>query len=542
MGNLSVSLKIPPTKTSPFSFYDFSGGLNNRTEIRDNQARALLNMAFASDLKVEKRPGVYPALSSVIASSNDIVYIDEFKPYTGANQRVYVTSDNIKIGIHSLGIPNVKMGITFLNQYFFVDGSDIWVFDGTYARKMVDPPDGFTPAPSPATVGVWKNDDVITPKQRWYEPCQFEIDSDSFGANLIPKKPSIINGKNGRVFISGCEDDPNNVYISDVRNGFYYPVTLPLQPTPNGEKVTALYEFMDVMVVGRTESISAIYGNTNISGTGESLFTVKNIQSHSGIMSQKSIVRMHNELVFMGSDNTIYRMITPLTDVRYITTKRLSEDIELTLPPLNLTRAQCEASNMLFHDNLLYCSIGGLLMVYSYTERGFTVYNRVVPTAMYNDNGTMIMALPTSPGYIYQWRPFGQLERYRDTIGTSDYEISAYWTSKRFNFGSATYFKQFRELFAVISTYVKYDSNLKINFEIDFIDVDSLIEVKDKVAVWGRAKFGDRFLNKDIAASIPTQIGRRGRFLAFTIANDIIDQPIRLHEIAGDYILKGRRS
>jgi len=161
---------------------------------------------------------------------------------------------------------------------------------------------------------------------------------------------------------------------------------------------------------------------------------------------------------------------------------------------------------------------------------------------MYDNNGDMMMAFSGGSTDIYGWRQPNDLQRYRDTINGVGTAICGYWTSSRFKFGSATYFKHFRELFAVISTYGIYDSDMKISFEIDFIDIENILEVKDRITVWGRARFGERFIVKDIAASLPTQIGRRGRFMSFTVANDIIDQPIRIHEIAGDYILRGRRS
>jgi|LGVE01.1.fsa_nt_gb hypothetical protein len=524
---------------SPFNFDDFSGGLNNKTELNDNQARACLNISFASDRQIQKRLGIYASITEHGTSTNDITWIGEYKPYTGANQLVTFTLDKVVIGAVEFDIPNAAYGVTFLDQFFFVDGLGIWVYDGTTMRRMVNP-GTYTPAPPPAVIGVWVNDDGTNPKQRWYEPCEAQLDDAELGEGIIPEKPSLIATRLGRLYISGAEDDPNNVYISDIENGFYWPVVLPLQPNPNGEIVTCLIEFMDTMVVGREESVYAIFGNTNESDGGDEIFRMKLIQTHAGMINQDSVQRMHNYLVYVGSDGIIYRMITPLTDVRYITTDVLSRDVDLLRPPINMSLAELKNSRAIFFEDEYYLSGDSLTMVYNYSELAWTPYD-IAPTAIYNNAGTMLMGVAGVDQEIYTWHSVDDTDAYTDVIDGVDIAISAYWTSKRFSFDSSTYYKHFREIFAVVTTYTAFVSSIKLSFEIDLIDVTNLLEFKANVSIWGIAAFGDMFLSKDIAASVPTQIGERGRYLSFTIANDAMNEPFRLHEVAGDYILRGRR-
>ena len=134
--------QAPRDNIEPFNFIDFSGGLNNKTELRDNQARACLNMSFASDLQIAKRLGVYANFEDITTSTNDITWIGEYKPFTGANQSVVFTLDKVVIGAVEFDIPNAIMGETYLDQFFFVDGLGIWVYDGTTMRRMVNPPTG----------------------------------------------------------------------------------------------------------------------------------------------------------------------------------------------------------------------------------------------------------------------------------------------------------------------------------------------------------------------------------------------------------------
>jgi len=530
----------------PFTYSDFSGGLNNKTELKLNQARDLLNMSFLSDLRVGKRTGVYKD-EDFIATFHDITFIDRYyRQGTRQWNTVYADKDRFCVDIKIYNIPNVTMGVGYKDQYFFVNGEAIWVMDGLLTvRKMVNPPAGFTPAPSPATIGIWVNDDSVNPKERWYEPCQLELDSTELGTNLIPDGPTIIALKEGRLYVSGVDSDPNNVYISDLDNGFYWPVALPLQAPPNGEKVTCLYEFMNTMVIGRENSIYAIYGNTNIPDSGDDLFRVKSIQTHAGIINSKCVARMHNYMVFVGSDGIVYYMITPLTDVRYFTTKVLSKDVDLFKEPLGFTYEQIEECFATFSNNEYLLSINDKTLIYNYVEQAWTVYDvNVASMLSYNDE--LKFTLKGATGF-YKFREHGHVDAYRDVIKinfTNDIEnnaINSYWTSLRDDFGNATYFKHFREIFLVVSTFKNYISNVDVNFEIDYIDVGNLITIADKIAVWGRAVFGDRLLDKDISVSLPTQIGRRGRFLSFTVSNNSIDQPLVLHEMSGDYILRGRR-
>lgn len=545
----------PNEQIQSFNIDDFSGGLNNKTEVRDNQARDLLNMEFQSDLKIGKRLGVKPSNDLRYTTENvNINFIGEYKPYVGEG-RIFTATDNaVRFHVtgntyHDFIIPNVTGGVTYLNQFFFVDGVNIWVYDGTYARKMVNPPPGYTPLPLPATEGVWVNDDVAVPKERWYEPCQAEVDSLFTGENVIPLNPTIIATRDNRLYVSGSTTDANNVYISDIENGFYWPVILPLQPSPNGEVVTCLVEFMDAMIVGRNESIYAIFGNTNNTEFQDELFRLKKVQSHSGIANNKSATRMHNYLTFVGSDGVIYRMITPNTDLRYFTTAVLSEDIDLFKSPLNFTESEVNDAASYFFNNQLYVGIGDKTVVYNYTELAWTVYD-IAMRCGYVDGYRELFAITSKWRNLYEYKLSSDAdEPYSDAFNMwlldsftkSYFNVACYWTSKRFPFGSKTQYKHFREIFASISTYRDFESDVKINFEIDYAEVNTEINIIDRIAVWGRAVFGDRFIKSDIATSVPTYIGRRGRLLSFTIANDFRDQPIQIHEISGDYLLKGRR-
>ena len=71
-------------------------------------------------------------------------------------------------------------------------------------------------------------------------------------------------------------------------------------------------------------------------------------------------------------------------------------------------------------------------------------------------------------------------------------------------------------------TYEAYLSDIYIGVEIDYIDASNEFHVESVVTLWGKAKFGEKFINRNITASLPLWISRRGRTIRFTIMNGYV--------------------
>jgi hypothetical protein len=95
----------------------------------------------------------------------------------------------------------------------------------------------------------------------------------------------------------------------------------------------------------------------------------------------------------------------------------------------------------------------------------------------------------------------------------------SYWYSKTMEMDDPTSFKQFREFYVVAQVYETSVSTINFKFEIDNVDVDDKSKLTNQNSVWGKSKFGDRFINRNIIASLPIIIGRRGRTLKFKLSN-----------------------
>lgn len=569
------NLNIPAPDVKSVVIQSFNGGINNVSEPKNNQAYDMLNMSFSETNLMEKRTGltIYANFEDdrlldfedkVLADNNDeflvqiapavieekpVTFIDEYKPYVGSNQTVIATNTKIYIdNVYICDVGGQVRGTTFGNEYWFVDGVDIRVYNGTNCKKLKNPPSGFTPAPAPATIGVWKDDTT----HRWYEPCAAEISDTYKGANVIPVAPKYICARKERLYLAGCSNDIDNVFISDIQNAFYYPVTLPLQYNPNGEKITGLKEFMDVVVVGREESIWAIYGNTNRLDTDDT-FIAKQVSSHSGIFNQESMQRMHNYMIFLGNDGVVYRMTTPNTDVRLLTTSILSVDLDIENFPLFYDPKEITSTCSIFYNGEYMIRINDRVLVYNYRYMAWTIYDSLDAHYFFNLNGTLVIG--DSKGRLLRFKKYYQYidestplevvaesqHAYSDYDGTEMKAIPAHWKTKRMDMDIPAYYKFFRDVYVVSQTYRTINAFVDMIFEVDYDDVSTSFRVNNRVSIFGVSQFGDRFISKDITQSIPTRIGRRGRYITIMIQNEDIDGPLKIHEISIDYTIRGRR-
>jgi len=106
----------------------------------------------------------------------------------------------------------------------------------------------------------------------------------------------------------------------------------------------------------------------------------------------------------------------------------------------------------------------------------------------------------------------------------------ALWYSKYFDMDDANSFKHFREVFVVAHTFPEYESIIDLIFEIDYQEVKERVTVTNNLSVWGKSKWGERWVNRIINESLPFQIGRRGRNIRFKFSNGFY-----LHEVVDNY-------
>lgn len=498
--------------------------MNNRSEIlQPNQCSDVLNMTFADDTVMEKRRG--STIVDTLRLNGELVFIDEYKPYNDTDVLIRATKTEIYVG--NMKVANIKgqiTGVNFAGKYFFADGEKFYVWgkfpqrsttyeevigtpDANYLlMEVVNPPQGFTPLGTEHTRGKVKYD--YTNRKVWYEPCQNEIEDPYKKSNVLPQNPRYIVVHNGRLFISGSKKDNDNVFISDLNNPYYFPVSLPMQLPPNSDKIVGLHVYDDSVVVGRKEDIYVITGMTNRTDMGVPVFRLRKINTHTGFANHYAVNVAHNYLFFMGSDGNAYALSSIQGNERVLASSILSRTIDFFRPPVNLTKQDIYEASSIFFDDKWYITMKDKIMIYSYRHQAWTMYNNLHARSFYKFNNVLFwgnkdgqLCMP-SEDHLDQGEPY-----------------EAYWSSKTFDMGEPSYYKQFKDFFIIAHTFDNFNSDIGVTFEIDHITVKENFLIKNQKSIWGKSRFGDRFINNNVNVSLPFSIGRRGRTIRFIFRN-----------------------
>lgn len=518
--------KIPPNKLHNFTLKNFAGGLNNLSEnADDNQATDLLNMAFHGDDVMERRMG--SAKFDTLTIAGEVSFIDEYRPYQEANKLIRASKTELYIdGVKVKDIVGQMYGTNYMGKYVFVDGSGIYVYgkfpqvdalpysdvigtpDPAYVMmKVVNPLEGYVPLTTEHKRGVTKYD--YTNKFVYYEPCQLEIVDEFKGPNVLPVNPTIIVTHGARLFVSGVDADNDNVFLTDISNPYYFPVGLPLQVPPTSDRVVGMVVYDDSVIVGRKNDLFAITGVTNRTDiNGFELFRIRRINSHTGFANGNSSDVANNYLFFLGSDGVCYALSSVRQDQRVLATTIISMQIDLFKYPISIDRADLALAASYYIDDKWYLSVKGVVLVYSYRHRAWSLYNNLHVRSFYNLNSVLIWGNKN-----------GQTCKF-SLVDTMDLTVPyrSFWTSKYFDMGDPSIYKQFREFFIVGHTYDVYLSDINLTFDIDYAEVKNQYTIANQMSLFGRAKWGDRFINRNIIASLPFVIGNRGRLIRFTLS------------------------
>lgn len=519
-----------PNKVHTFSLQNFSGGLNNRSELLSApETPDVLNMTFSNDTVMEKRKGsVYLDELNI---TDPITFLDEFRPYDTGNpekkmEDVLLRATDKKLYAGNEFLIDVEgrvTGANIIGKYMFVDGKKIRSYgkfpqvDTVYEKitgtpvdalvlfEVVKPPVDFTPLDETHKRGVARYN--YTDKKMWYEPCKLEIEDTYQGSNVLPENPKYAVLHKGRFFVSGMLEDNDNVFMTDLNNPYYFPVYLPIQLPPNSDKVHGIHVFDDSLVIGRKYDMYVITGITNRTDGGEP-FRLKKLNAHTGFASHDCVTTAHNYLFYFGSDGNAYALANTRTDAQTLATQVISTQIDIRFAPINLTIEDLADAVSVFANDMWYTSIKDKILIYSYRTRTWTMWNGLNARSYHVQGNELIWGDDK-----------GRVSKHSDDYLDNKLPYVAHWKSMWFDMDDANAFKWFKEFYVVAHTYPNVASDIKLTFEIDYVDVKEAVVIKNEVATWGRAKFGDRFITRDINQSLPFVIGRRGRAIRFIFTN-----------------------
>lgn len=513
-----------PNKVYSFSLNSFVGGLNNRDALpEENQCTDVLNMAFTADGVMEKRKGVevYDALTL----DNEITFIDEFKPHQETNILVRATKNKVYFGNTLIRTnANQMYGLNHEGKYFFADSSGLYVYGkfteeaGTYVKiigtrvtdyvlmEVVSPPEGFTPLGTEHTEGVRNID--FTNRKVWYEPCQHEIKDTFKGANVVPKDPRFMVGREGRMYVSGSDDNDDTVYITDTGNPYYFPVVLSLQLPPNSDRISGLAVFNDAIIVGRRLDVHAIHGDTNRTDAGLPVYRLKKLNSHTGVASQGSMINAHNYLFYLGTDGQFYALRTTDASTDQLMTTVISKDLDIFTTPVSVTQDDLWYARGIYFKDCYYVAIGNKILIYSYLHQSWTMYDNINASSFYSIFEKLLIGtkdgktLQESAEYLDLGKPY-----------------KALWSSRYFDMGESSAFKMYKDFFLVSRSRKDHLSSVNVLFQVDYGDLRNSTNVTTKFSIYGKSKWGDRYISRDINMSSSFPIYKRGRQIRITFWN-----------------------
>ena len=526
-----VSMPTTNTKLS-FVLNDFSGGLVNNVndaKMKDNQSPDMLNMMFRVDGLLQKRPGTI--------FINETPFVDDLIrviPYEyEANREVllylnsqglyYKSNDEFKCVWENNGL-DLKYA-HFMGTLYFTDGLFIYSYNHTDKKtcKIVNPPSDFTPNPKPAVTGVHKDKLIKTLSsgvnvyEKWYEPCQYELEDGYKGSNFIPPCIDCFIVHKDRLYISGGSFSPNMIWISDLLNPFYFPSALPIQTPPDDDVITAFHVYNDELIIGRRDSIYALFGNTNRNDSIEQ-YRLTKVNSHTGMANSHSADNVYHMMFFAGTDGNFYKLNPPTTSNNTLYTSQLNTTLDITMPPFNLVSDDIRSAITIFDgtNGLWYVQIADITLVYSYQLRAWTRYNHIDATTFFKLNNVVHFSRLT--GCIYRFADKEGNQKYYDDyfdLDTGDViqlPICAYWTSRNMDMGTPSRVKQFRDTYITSECFDDYATTINVKYEVDYVDIKEEFKIENEVSKWDRAIFDvSKFVSRNIDRSLPLMINRRGR-------------------------------
>lgn len=657
------SLNIPKEKEIPFQIQDFRGGLvNNRSafELRDNQSPNLLNVLNNQEGVLETRPGLFKYILNEIPEVINRMFVYETDDFSyillSSKLNLYKVDLSDESITNVCAVNDVISGIQIKDKFLFVDGEKYREYDGTNVREIIAPityvgkavggtlttiifPDDaetsddyynnwwisitsgtgygqtkqitdYDGSTRTATV-EWDNlvDDTsvfyVTNKKQGeltiddtticYTPNNLEFVDTYMGANNIAdvSKCKLIELHRNKVYLT-LSDKPNIVYGSDLNNPYYIPTNGYTPTITNDAKnITGIKSFNDVLCIFKQNTVFALYGDTHLD------YVLKEVTVPHGAINNDVIQKVGNYLFYFGSDGKVYSMYDVRTDVKKMSAKCISNDINLLLSPISLMESDYANSRAIYYKDMYMLSVGDKILVCNTNLLTYTLWDNIKPTAFVIYEGILLITNENKYLYRLPFDRFYVTEEFYSVIGDNEFEVKkgylndtsdifvyingvkvdttryekisntkllvydcgsndfikieylsllnysddgayykARWHSKDFDFETPSKFKQFRKIHITANTYKYYDSIIKFVTRIDHDDVLQQVSIVNKIPLFGVARFGDRFIKRNIEQSPPININKRGKIIRFTLENEDVNQPFKIYKISGNAILK----
>lgn len=127
---------------------NFGGGLNNvepETVIGDNECADTMNMRFVNNTLMEKRFGTnYVDVDEYVKLPSAVTFVDKYYPLDDDPVFIRATDSEFYVGNEKIcDVNGTVRGVNYIGKYYFVDGTNLYVYDGETYYVVVKEPFGY---------------------------------------------------------------------------------------------------------------------------------------------------------------------------------------------------------------------------------------------------------------------------------------------------------------------------------------------------------------------------------------------------------------
>ncbi|GAB7387348.1 hypothetical protein BSNK01_11840 [Bacillaceae bacterium] len=331
-----------------------------------------------------------------------------------------------------------------------------------------------------------------------------------------PPRGAYVAAHKNRLWMAGDQANPSRLYYSDILNIESWPALNFIDISPNdGDKITGLLTIGDYLIISKGHSMWML------TGEGSSTFSVRRIHSDRGAYAPRSLILVDGALCFV-SDDGIY-----MSD--FTQHVLISERIRKFWNSLNLRRLHQAAS--WYYDHKLFVAVpsGGSIqndtvIVFDALRKSFAgIYTGWNVSCWQNirEGGK----IETLFGHSNQT----QVSQLTNTYSDNGKPIMFVWKSKDFDFNSPETYKRLNRIFAELNP-PNLPAQLTLTFYIDGNEVGSMtVDVPPSQS--------DLVHTARILASKAGVVG--GRKVSFKIEQAVVDNPVGIHMISIEHMIKG---
>lgn len=265
------------------SYYSYAGGIfdtENSDRLNDNEVANMFNFDIVGDGSLASRAHFVKSELSPQTVETDKSYADVVEFDRGTAYEIIGILNNkvVKIPSNEVLVDNFgpsMNAVQYGTRLYLLGNGHLMVYDGTKIEEI--------------EVYHKAEIDKLTDEEKARNDLDFI------------KNGKFLTISMGRLIISGIDTEPNSVYFSNANMPWFFDskdlgdVLYPTQA--DNDRVTALEDYADGVIVFKRESIYMLASDTS---------NMYRMNVPTGTMSPKTIKRVDNFLVFLGTDKKVY--------------------------------------------------------------------------------------------------------------------------------------------------------------------------------------------------------------------------------------------